>query len=149
MRDLLIFLLVFGSLPIILSRPWVGACMWMWVSLMNPHQLSWGFMYDVPIALIIGATTLIAWGISKEDKKLPIDSISILMIMLIAWSGLTTLFALEADFASYKYGLFFKIILMTLISMSLVKKPEQFIFLGLSEITGIWGYHGVYAQESA
>ena len=126
MRDLAIFLLVFGSLPIILARPWVGVIMWMWVSLMKPHKLAWGYMYDVPIALIIGVTTLIAWVLTKDDKKLQVDSITILMIMLVAWTSVTTLFALEPDYATYKWGLFFKIILMTLVALSLVKTPTQF-----------------------
>ena len=70
MRDLIIFCLVFGSIPLILARAWIGVIMWMWVSLMNPHKLAWGYMYDIPVALIIGVTTLAAWVFTKDDKNL-------------------------------------------------------------------------------
>lgn len=142
MRDLLIFLLVFGSLPIILARPWVGVIMWMWVSLMNPHKMAWGFMYDVPIALIIGGATLVGWVLTKDDKKLQIDAITVLMIMLIGWSGLTTLFALEPDFAFYKWNLFFKIILMTLLAITMIKTPDRLKYFVWIVILSI-GYFSV------
>ncbi len=43
MRDLLVTLLVFGSLPLILRRPFVGIIVWTWLGLMNPHRqrLEW------------------------------------------------------------------------------------------------------------
>lgn len=126
MRDLALFLVIFGSLPLILYRPWIGVIMWMWVSLMNPHKLAWGLMHDVPVAMIIGLATLIGWVLTKDDKRLPINAISVLMIILISWAGLTTVFALEPDEAFRKFDLFFKIILMTLIALSLIKTPKQF-----------------------
>ena len=42
LRDLLVFAIVFGSIPFILRRPWIGVLMWVWISVMNPHRLSWG-----------------------------------------------------------------------------------------------------------
>ena len=30
MRDILVTAIVFGSLPFILKRPWLGVVMWMW-----------------------------------------------------------------------------------------------------------------------
>ena len=43
MRDLLIVLIVFGSLPLILVRPQIGILMWFWLGMMNPHRLAWGY----------------------------------------------------------------------------------------------------------
>ena len=46
MRDLLVTLIVVGSLPFILRWPRIGIMMYIWVSVMNPHRLSFGFAYD-------------------------------------------------------------------------------------------------------
>ena len=126
MRDLLLFFIIFGSVPIILARPWTGVIMWSWVSYMNPHRMTWGMMYDMPVAMIIGIATLVGWVLCKEDRQLPKNAISILMIMLLGWVAVTTAFALEPEFANYKLNQFFKIILMTLIALTLIKTQKRF-----------------------
>ncbi len=42
-RDFFVLIVVMGSLPLILSRPFLGVLMWSWLSYLNPHKLSWGF----------------------------------------------------------------------------------------------------------
>jgi hypothetical protein len=37
MRDVVITLLVFCSLPYIFKRPSIGMVMWIWISVMNPN----------------------------------------------------------------------------------------------------------------
>ena len=46
MRDILVTVLVFGMLPLILWRPWIGILVWSWLGYMNPHRQTWGFAYD-------------------------------------------------------------------------------------------------------
>jgi probable O-glycosylation ligase (exosortase A-associated) len=129
MRDLILALVIFGSVPVILVRPWVGVMMWTWISLMNPHRLAWGFMYDINAAMILGAATLVAWAVAfKEDRRIPVNSITVLMFLLFAWCGVTTMFAVW-DEAWIKFEQFAKIILMTFVAISLVKKPEHFRYL--------------------
>ena len=122
MRDVLLALIIFGSLPFILTRPWIGIVMWNWVNFMNPHRMSWGFMYELPIAAIIGGAALVAWVFAREDKRIPWDAISILMVAFLAWTTLTTLFAVNPDDAWPKWEQFFKVILMVFIAISLMKK---------------------------
>ena len=42
MRDIIVTLIVLGSLPLIFKRPYIGAVMWIWISVMNPHAQGWG-----------------------------------------------------------------------------------------------------------
>ena len=42
--------IVFGSIPLILSRPFFGIIMWSWIAYMAPHRLTWGVAYDFPVA---------------------------------------------------------------------------------------------------
>ena len=44
MRDIFVTLVVFGSLPLILWRPFYGIIMWTWLGYMNPHRMAWGFV---------------------------------------------------------------------------------------------------------
>ena len=38
LRDLLLLVTVYGSIPFILRKPFVGILVWYWLSLMNPHR---------------------------------------------------------------------------------------------------------------
>src|SRR5215470_12258031 len=58
MRDLLILGFVFAMLPFCFFRPYIGALMWVWISLMNPHRLTWGPAYGFPFAMLVAVTTM-------------------------------------------------------------------------------------------
>jgi len=49
MRDLFVTAVIFGLLPFIFKRPWVGILVWAWLSYMNPHRLAWGFALISPL----------------------------------------------------------------------------------------------------
>jgi hypothetical protein len=68
-RDLLVASIIFGSLPIIFFRPYVGIIVWTWISLMSPHRLTWGFAHDFPFAKIVGATTILATALRHSPRK--------------------------------------------------------------------------------
>jgi len=46
MRDLILAAFLFGSVPFILWRPAIGVFLWVWISVMSPHRLTFGFAYD-------------------------------------------------------------------------------------------------------
>ena len=69
MRDFALLLVLLASLPLCLLRPYVGIYLWFWVSLMNPHRLTYGFMYTFPAAMIIGAATLIGFFMRSEERR--------------------------------------------------------------------------------
>ena len=51
MRDILVTLTIFGSIPFILVQPHIGVLVWSWISYMNPHRYTWGFAFDFRFAL--------------------------------------------------------------------------------------------------
>ena len=57
MRDIFIFLMVLGPLPFVFKRPAMGVMMFAWLSLMNPHRLTYGAAYDFPFASIVAIVT--------------------------------------------------------------------------------------------
>ena len=72
MRDILVICILLGMLPFILKRPWLGALMWVWVSVMNPHRLTWGVAFNMPFAMLIAIATMVAIFISRGHKQLPL-----------------------------------------------------------------------------
>lgn len=111
---------ILGGIPIILRYPFAGIIFWYWVSIMNPHRLSWGFAYDFPVAMVIGATAIGAYLVSRERKSLPTDTTTILLILLTLWVTLTTVFAANPDDAWGKWDRTIKILVMTFLTIAMV-----------------------------
>ena len=125
MRDLLVTLIVFASLPFILARPCVGIYMWSWISYMNPHRLAWGFAADFPFAYIIALTTFAAMLFSKEPKRLPWTRETIVLLIFTLWMLVTTFFALHQDLAWAHMTKVAKIQLMTFVTLMLINSRER------------------------
>jgi putative inorganic carbon (HCO3(-)) transporter len=142
MRDIIITLIVFGSLPFIFKRPWFGIVMWCWISVMNPHRLSWGFAYSYPFAQIIAGTTLVALVLTKDDKKLPKSPIIWTLVAFGFWMCVTTLFAFFPDTSVQLLVRILKTFLMTIVAIMLVKKKEHILWVVWTLAVSI-GYYGI------
>ena len=58
MRDVVIFGIIFGLVPLMLKRPAIGALVFMWISLMNPHRFAFGYAYDFPFAQVVAIAVI-------------------------------------------------------------------------------------------
>lgn len=142
MRDLVVTMIVLGSLPVILLRPYVGVLMWAWIGLMNPHKLAWGFAETFPFAEIVAITTLIAMSLSKERKRIPWTREVALLTSFTVWVAITTAFAKYRGAALTDLEQFLKIQLMTYVAMMLItdrKKLDQLIAVIVFSL----GFYGV------
>jgi probable O-glycosylation ligase (exosortase A-associated) len=99
MRDIIVTAIVFGFLPMVLSRPHVGLYLFSWLSYMNPHRLAWGFAVNMPFAYIVAITTLISIFSSKEPKHMPWTREMTVLLMYVLWMSVTTFFALYSNLA--------------------------------------------------
>ena len=142
MRDIFVTLVVLGSLPLILSRPYVGILMWSWIGYMNPHRLCWGFAYDFPFAMIIALVTLTALLFSREEKRIPWTRETVVLLIFILWMCLTTVFAVHAALAQEQLVKVIKIELMTFVTMMLMTNRFR-IDLLVWTITLSLGFYGV------
>lgn len=120
MRDIVVTLLVFGTLPFILKRAWLGVIVWTWLGFMNPHKLCWGFAREMPFAYIVALTTLISLLMSREPKKIPWTRESITLALFILWMTVTTFFAMYPQFAWPQLEKVVKIQLMIFVAMMLI-----------------------------
>lgn len=141
MRDIVITLIVLGSLPFAFKRPWIGVLMWVWISVMNPHRLSWGFAYDFPFAAIVAAVTLVGVVTTRDPKKLPVTPITVTLILFTIWMNITTIFAFFPEQAMVRLSQVNKIMLMTLVTGMLIKTRKQIDYLIWAMVISI-GYYG-------
>src|SRR6187551_2206542 len=117
MRDAVIFLIIFGSIPFIFKRPALGVMMFAWISLMNPHRLTYGAAFDFPFAALIAIVTLAAAIISKQPKYFPRTPVTIVLLVFCAWMTLTSFFALEPDLVRREWNRVIKTLFMVFVSI--------------------------------
>ena len=125
MRDIFVTGVIFGVLPFVLARPYIGILLWTWVSFMNPHRLCWGFAYDFPFAQVIAIVTFISVLISREPKKIPWTRETVVLLIFIGWMAITTIFAVYPLLAWPELNKVVKIQLMVFVTMMLMQNKER------------------------
>ena len=125
MRDYVLTAVIFGLLPFVFKRPWLGVLMWTWIGVMNPHRLTWGFAYSFPFAAIVGVVTLVSLLVSKEPKRFPVMPVTVMLILLVVWENVTYPFGINLTNEPYvQWDKVMKIHLFTAV-MLLVMQTEQ------------------------
>lgn len=142
MRDILVAALVFGSLPFILRRPWFGIIVWTWLGFMNPHRLAWGFVTEMPVAMIVALATLVGMLLSREEKRIPWTRESVVLALLVLWMTVTTFFAAFPELAWQQWEKVAKIQLMIFVAMMLITTRERLHLLVWTIAVSI-GFFGV------
>lgn len=125
MRDAIVFAVIFGLLPFVFKRPVIGVLMFTWVSLMNPHRLTYGAAYDFPFAMIIGVVTLIALFVRPDPKRLPMTPLVVLLILFMCWMTLTTFVAFEPVRAWTEWNRVMKTLFFVLVSMAAINNVKD------------------------
>ncbi|PIF13489.1 putative O-glycosylation ligase, exosortase A system-associated [Janthinobacterium sp. 13] len=142
MRDILITVIILGSLPFILKAPAIGGLMWVWVSVMNPHTQGWGFATHMPFAFIIAIATLLGLLMTREPKNLPLTPVSVLLLLFVAWMNVTAPFALLPQSSWVQWNKVMKIMLMSFVVMMVIRSRRDIVRL-VWVLVGSIGYYGV------
>lgn len=129
LRDLVLALLLIGGLPLAFKRPFIGALIFAWLGMMNPHRYTWGFAYDFPWSKLYAAVILIGALASQDIQWKDSFRRYWLIILILFWAGLTTLFALEPGRAFAKYQDVVKIQLMCLVTLALLHDRQRVVAL--------------------
>ena len=129
LRDLFLTAIIFGLVPLILSRPYIGVLAWSWLGYMNPHRLTWGFAYNMPFSEVIAAATLVSVFFSKEPKRIPITFMTVAWLAFILWMGITTLFAVYPDHAWDYFERVIKIQLITFLTIMVMCSKQRLVWL--------------------
>lgn len=129
MRDIIVTLAVFGSLPFILRRPWIGILVWSWLGYMNPHRMAWGFSTSMPFAFIVALVTFAAIAISREKKEIIWTRETTLLLIFTGWMFVSTLLSMYPGLAWPQWDKVWRIILMTFVTMLVINNRYRLHWL--------------------
>lgn len=92
MRDILIFVIFVAALAFTLKRPYVGALLWAWIGIMNPHRYAYGFTFTMPLAMMAAVITLFSMLKNKDQiRKIPGLPVVWVWALFCLWMVITTL----------------------------------------------------------
>lgn len=140
MRDILVGLLIFGSIPFCIFRPDIGMLVYAWIGLMNPHRLSWQ-LENAPVGLAVALATLLGTVIRGEIRNIPMRLTTALLLIWVGYTTVTTMNAVSRE-AWVEWNRFSRIILMCFVGLMLLqdrKRLERFLWVCMASV----GFYGV------
>ncbi len=129
MRDILVVLIFTIGAVNAIRRPYYGALLWVWVGLMNPHRLTYGFAYSLPLAQIAVIVTLLGMLAKSKEIRWPGGGPLHSLLLLMLWMGITTLAAIHVEPSIERYVFLSKIVFMTVVISLVVRTREEIIGL--------------------
>jgi len=142
MRDFALTLALVVLAPIALRFPFVGIYVWVWLSLMNPHRLTYGFAQDLPFNMVVAVFTLLGCVFTREKLNFKLQPVTLLVVLFSVWITLTTIFAPTPDVTTPLWSRNIKTMLLLLMVMALITTRVR--LNGLMWVMTIsLGYYGI------
>lgn len=130
MRDIFLLTAIVILILFTLKKPQVGVLTWVWISIMNPHRETFGFIYSFPLLDSIVAVTILScifhWRNRAQAQFHPI--LKTLLIFYI-WCTLTTIFAVDFSKSSIDWVNFTKTLLLVVVMLLFMNKKHWIIAL--------------------
>ena len=120
MRSTVLATFLFGTIPFVLWRPTIGVFLWVWVSVMNPHRLTWGFAHNFRWAYLIAVATLVGLLFSRQPKRLPVTPVTVVLALMVLWMTVSTCFAIDITLSLEMWERVMKILFMVFIALCLL-----------------------------
>jgi len=98
LRDIFIFLCLFGMAGAALYRPWLMTFTYLYTDLIQPQRLSYYLFRGVPISLIIAILSVFLFA-GDRKKNLRINIVQVFMLLFVGWFTLTSFRAVIQDSA--------------------------------------------------
>lgn len=125
MRTFVLAIILAGLIPVSLFRPWIGIMTWTWISIMNPHKLTFGFLRDFPVAAIIAGVTILGLAMTPERRMPPLTAVTGTLLLFILWMCITSLFAVHPEAIGTMFSKVMKIQFMIFVTLALLYRPEH------------------------
>lgn len=142
MRGIALAIVIFGALPFVLWRPAIGVFLWIWVSVMSPHRLTWGFAHDFRWAYLIAVTTLTGIVVSRQPRRLPLTPVTAVLAALALWMTLTTYFAIDPTVSLKMWERVMKILFMVFVALYVLHSRRHVQIL-IAVVAGSIAFYGI------
>jgi probable O-glycosylation ligase (exosortase A-associated) len=129
-RDLLVLAVIYGSLPIIVFRPFFGLLVYCWLAYMRPQDMAWGVTRELPLSQWVAIAMLVGIVLSLgRERVLTLKAQTVLLALLAGWISLSYVNALVPEMAAYIYGHYWKAVLIAVLTTGLVQDRKRFRIL--------------------
>lgn len=143
LRDLLMISAMLVMIPMIFMRPHNGTVVWAWTAMLVPNTFLFGIGQSFRFNLIFAVATLVAWFISREPKRIPLNNTNILLFLFLFWVCLATAFGLAPAKARIDELIQFIKIMIFVVAISALVTSRLRVHALLIGIALGMGYHGV------
>jgi probable O-glycosylation ligase (exosortase A-associated) len=93
MRDLAFVAFLAGLLALGLRRPFLFVLAYVYVDTVSPQRLSYFLLNSIPLSLIIALLAMGGWAIADRKDEMRFSMRQGLLLVLLAYAGMTTLYA--------------------------------------------------------
>lgn len=143
MRDLVVFLLFVGLLPLCFLRPWFGLMTFTWLAYNRTQDLTWGFARSLPISQTIAIAMIAGWLTWEPRALMRNDNRLKAMVALVVLAGLSiAVNTLRWDYQGSRYQELIKIIFVALLTSALCINRDR-LRVVMFVIAGALGFFGV------
>ncbi|HQO17498.1 MAG TPA: putative O-glycosylation ligase, exosortase A system-associated [Methylotenera sp.] len=142
MRDIILVGMVVLTLPFAILHTWIAVLLWTWISLMNPHRLTFGFAQSTPLAALAAGAALISLLVTRDKLRIAWSPAIVVLFLFVFWMCLTTIFALDPATSWNQLSKVLKIQLMTAIALLALQKKRHIDLFILVNVLSI-GYFGL------
>ena len=131
MRAIVLFIIVFGLLPICFTQPWIGMLVFSWLGYMNPHRFSWGAATNFPFAEIVAIAVLAGYLFTQDKDRFHMERETVFIIILWILFTLTSFTAFDPSVSWLMWQKTSKVLLMVLITLPLINNKDKLRYLVL------------------
>lgn len=142
MRDLLVSGILGLLILVTLGRPDIGVLTWTWVSMMNPHRLTYGFAYDLPFAMATAVATAVGLIFDRGRKHIPWIAPVAFLLIFDLWMVLTHFAGFYPELVSDKALSILKIQVMVFVTI-LVLHTRAHVNWFVGVVAFSIGFYGV------
>lgn len=142
MSDLAIALIVLAGAIASFKRPWIGAVMSLWISLMSPHvEFGWRAR-DWPVAQVVGGAMILGL-LGTRDRQSPFLGAPVVWLALFwGWIILGFPFSVFVESSTAMLIKVSKIWILVFVTLSLINTREKLDWLVLTLVVSL-GFYGV------
>lgn len=125
MRDAILIFVVLLCTVVALRRPVFGMLTFVCFSMLNPQSMTWGAAKTFPLGMLTAASTVIAYSLWDEPRRLPIRIESALLGGFWAIMALSSILALYPALAFERFVDVSKIFFMVFLMTSIINTEQR------------------------
>jgi len=141
MRDIALVIIILLLVLKGMRAPWVAVLGWTWVSMMNPHGLSYR-LNDAPVAMVFVLSALVGLLASRDRKEFVVTRETVVFMLFMAWMCITLPFSIVFDDSFELWKRVMKIDVMLLVTLAVLYSRRHLLAFAWV-VAGSLAFYGV------